>query len=400
MLTFLAPMWLWGAGALTLAGAIALWRGRKNRVPVSSTKLWEGISREASGAKKRFADPLWILLWLAAILAGIAAARPGWTAGQSPSDANIQLEARRLRGATGAEIFIRSTGALTPDAMDIGADENRKRIALDPVKIKNGIIENFQPAPHIFVDFFSAEKKIASRDLNLVTKRPIRVETVARVPEPLKRVFAIMNSGDLGDEDPIRVLLVGDSPGGQSEINLDLERRRPNIVVFLGTCVPGQPDAPWKDFSPPEKIEPLGGNPLTRDDAIPLDFGGTVKRIRILKEPDDKIARVVLRAGGHPLAILQRSGGDERLTLQLAVSLTPADTDWPLDYSFPIFFAKLVETVRRPGESGIAAWRVSQPDAQLSAPRLTPFTPWLVIAAIALAAAGSAGLVRRGLRPR
>ncbi len=153
MLLFATPLWLWALAAVTALGTWALWRGRNRSRPIPSIRLWQGLTETASTRRRRV-DPVWLMMFIAALLAAAALAEPAWT-GHSPVDlpsARMQWSIRSLgtpASPTATEARVRLLdGIHLPEhlilAIETDADSEQQTPALP--QLQRGMLLTLPPS--------------------------------------------------------------------------------------------------------------------------------------------------------------------------------------------------------------------------------------------------------------
>src|SRR5436309_3491696 len=112
VIVFAMPALLGMAGAVALAGGAALWRGRRRVQAISSVKLWEGLMPAEASHGRRWVDPLWLLIFFAAVLGALALAGPRWQTEREirTIDAEFALRAARTGAQMVTEAWVRVAG--------------------------------------------------------------------------------------------------------------------------------------------------------------------------------------------------------------------------------------------------------------------------------------------------
>jgi len=95
---------------------------------------------------------------------------------------------------------------------------------------------------------------------------------------------------------------------------------------------------------------------------------------------------VILQAGSAPVVLTKRDEVSNVTLVYMATTLAEDETDWPTDPSFPIFFSKLLESMRPAGGTGsVMRWNVSEPAGQAAGElRRVNLVPWLAITALVM----------------
>jgi hypothetical protein len=106
----------------------------------------------------------------------------------------------------------------------------------------------------------------------------------------------------------------------------------------------------------------------------------------------------VLKAGEWPLVLVRRDTNRNVAYVYVGTDLSPGQTTWPLDVSFPLFFARLAEAMRGGGTFGdVEEWTAEDlPVAAGEPARAVPLSPWALGAAAGVVALAAAGLIARG----
>ncbi|HEY4329061.1 MAG TPA: BatA domain-containing protein, partial [Phycisphaerae bacterium] len=106
MLFFAAPIWLTLAAAVGVFGAWGLWRGQRKTRRVSSLRLWRDMGQVSGESRRRAIDPLWVLVFFAAVMAALALAAPAWRMDTAPLVPTLDVEwsVRSLQTANGQHV--------------------------------------------------------------------------------------------------------------------------------------------------------------------------------------------------------------------------------------------------------------------------------------------------------
>ena len=415
LLFFSTPLWLWALPAVTAAGAWAFWRGRHRPRPVPSIRLWRGLTETAS-ARPRIIDPVWLLVFIAALLAAAALAQPEWTR-HFPADlpsAGMEWTIRSLGASTSpstTEAWVRLLdGSHLPERMtlSIETDAGREQHTLSLAQLKAGI--------PIALPTTAARATLSLHTQNATaTAPPLAQQSFVRsaigqsfallgsagADPALKRVFAIQPGARPGDP-TIRptILLLSDPATAPSELS-SIDGTALIIAqseVPLPGLTPGErlsANMPWTPVIPPDQ-----NASAAMPNFVHLDRVHVAAFRAVALSPEWHILATV--ADKPWMAMRQQ----KKLTLIWLASSPTTETDWPKDPSFVLFFAEMASrALAQPAATTSARFidwiplNDSTPTPPQTSSSLYPLNAYLGIAAIVLLIAATALLVLRAHAP-
>lgn len=154
-----------------------------------------------------------------------------------------------------------------------------------------------------------------------------------------------------------------------------------DVVIFNGIAPKTLPDADVILIDPPHDIGPLhiaepldspGGLRVLGEPALDVNWSGVLFRraARIEVQPDAATPLARFDEGGLPLAVQYDDG--PRRVVGIASDCMLAATNWPRSPAFPIFWARLVESLARRHAGPIGCYRTGEfiplPVASAAAP--------------------------------
>jgi hypothetical protein len=322
---------------------------------VSAVWLWRGL--EGQGATgRRTVDPVWACVALAAVLAALALAKPVWRAGQMGDAVQPEWAVRSIGGRTEAWARIAGGGELLVDGV-------RKQQA----HLEQGAAIELPVGDEHVLSLERAGRVVARASFRRPAVGAFRLLQVGRVDPALQRVFALQ-SGSASAESP-QVLLAGD-PAFLME-----DARGARLCVVEG---PARLDGITIDGTLEVNFHP---DPVDVPAFVNLEAVTVHRMVRATLSPD---WHVTIRLNGLPWVAERTLGGTS--FVWLASRPDGADTDWPNDRSFVLYFSDLL---RRTIPSGAADTPLDWPrrdDPPPSPARQTPLTPALGIVCAALLA--------------
>jgi hypothetical protein len=387
MLLFSTPALLALAPVVAALGLWTLLRGRHRAQPVSSTRLWQNLAGEASGARSRKVDPLWLLVFLAAVFTALALPGPRWQSGRSLQDlpsAKVEWAVRSLADNP-PSLFLKitephhlaATLRLEPSQQHVATADAIHGLTLPlPTEIST-------------LRLFSDHALLAAATFTRPDRPPFALLTRAapgRAVDPaLYRVFAINPAAVVGNVliHPA-VLLVDDPKFTLNDISPD-------------TLVIGAPDTPLPGITLGPSFKP----------AAPPVSVAMPKFVQLASVQVTTATQATLTADwtiaatldNHPFLATRRLAPNGPTLVWLA-SRPVADTNWPLNRSFVLYFSDLLaRTFPTDTQSNGRAldWRREDlPPATLHPPAVVGLTAPLGAAAIVLLAAAALMLAWRG----
>ena len=402
MVIFAWPMMLGFAGVVGAAGVWALWRGTRGVEKVSSTKLWEGLVETAAGGKRRAVDPVWLMVLIAAVLAGVGLAGPGWrSGGEDVPKVKVIWAMRSLRGEL-PEMFVRVENAeklATPLSVEYFPDGDAEPWPAGLASVGESIPDPMHGAilhptmrpevRKISVRLHSGRDVVAVATFTRPERAPFGLMTQTGkglgIDGALYRVFSVNPAARVNDATVSpRVLLVNDPKFDLGGVGADTL-----VVALPETGLPGVK---------------VGG--MFKADVAPVvvDMPSFVKldRVRVMGAREAELTsewKVAARVEGKAWVATRRFVGGP-MVVWLG-SMPNTESDWPGDSSFPIYFVDLLEQTF-PGKSGAGSgvedWMVKEVGVQKAGGKVVPLAGWLGAVAIMLLVGASGLLLRRGRR--
>jgi len=368
MLLFAAPLWLGVSGAAALAGAWALLSGHKRVRGVSSVRLWKGLGEQAGPiSRRRWVDPVWLLLFLALVSAGIGLGQPEWQAAEVHRRRQIAvtwaLRSLRQAGAPEqTELFVRAAeGAVVPKgSLFLEANDEHRQITAD--ELQRGttlLLRHARGDVEARLGLSRSTAAMATFERPPAGSRPMGLFKLAgpglNIDPALARVFAVRPGADEGNaaaDDG--VVLVNDPAFSLA------------TVPENATLVIAEPQTPLPGLVPGERLtaDSAGWKPTAAANRAEDFVQGIVDvRISAMRAAAlDATWSILATADGRPwLAARAWSppGSTRKISLLWLASEPAAETNWPKFASFVVFFG---------------AWTDRALDAGQSAP--APFVNW------------------------
>jgi hypothetical protein len=382
VLDFAAPFWLSVPAAAAVAGAWALWRGQRRRQPVSSLRLWKGLTAEGA-AKRRALDPLWLLVFLASVLAGLALAQPRWTRGTPPHPPlDVTWNVRTLHADNGTtQAWIRCPQLPAPPTLTINGTER----LVSPDQLRQGLALPVQPDPRgtITLSLQAGSARAAATFSDPGTTPTFGLLEIADPNSPidpaLARFFHMQQNARPGDPSiHPRVALLSDANlRAEDPQNADLVIAQP--ATPLPGLVPGAPvDGPWTPQVAP-------------DSGFDWPSFVSLKDVQVFARRDVTLSsdwRPIATVAGKPwiaYRLINKTSTNDKSTIYIWLASDPArQTTWPNHPAFVRFFAELQHRALAPAAQLLADWP-QLPDAS-NAFAITPFPldTYIALAAIAL----------------
>jgi hypothetical protein len=385
VLQFAAPIWLSVPAAAALAGAWALWRGQRRRQMVSSLRLWKGLATEGA-AKRRRLDPLWLLVLLAALLAGLALAQPRWTRG-TPSNPPLDVtwNVRTLHADTDTtEAWIRSPQLPAPPTLTInGADR-----PVTPDQLRRGLALPVTPDPHgtITLTLQAGSARAAATFADPGTSPPFGLLEITAsgmsIDPALSRVFHVQKNPRPGDPSiQPRVVLLNDAhPRPEDLQDADLVIAQP--ATPLPGLVPGaRSEGQWT----PQVNADSGFNwPAF----VALKHVQVTARRAVTLSPD---WRTLATVDGKPwiaYRTINSESTNENSAMYIWLASDPAtETNWVNNSGFVLFFAELQQRALATAPQRLGEWAKLPETVNAAAISPVPLDVYVGAAAIALLAA-------------
>lgn len=366
MIAFLATGWLWAAGVTAVLGAWGLLAGRARRMRVSAVWLWRGLEGQGVQGRRRV-DPVWACVGVAALLAALALARPVWRVGVPVDRVEPQWAVRSIAGRTEAWIHVAGGEEVLVDGK--------------PQAVAAGGAALELPAGDVHVLAIERGGQVAARS---TFRRPMagafQLLQVGRVDPALLRVFAVQAGTPAAESQ--RVLLA-------SGAGFSLEQARgvrltvvAGAAALEGVTVDGMAEGAWT----PEAVD------------VPafVNFSEVHVR-RMAKATLSPEWHVTVRANGLPWVAERSTGENGERVVWLASHPDGAETDWPSDRSFVLYFSELLRrTIPAGGAGSVVDWP-RQEDPPPAPVREVALLPGLGVAVAALLAAAMVLLWRRAL---
>ena len=408
MIIFAAPVWLWVASAVGAAGVWALWRGQRRVRAVPSIRLWREIVPEAVATRRRRGvDPLWLLVFLAAVLAALALAGPRWKWGSGPDEnawARVQWAVRSAGGGVGGgmgggagrespqvEAWIRlMEGGDLPGTVrvllggtqkDVSTDELRKGVALavPPSDAAGGRLKlALLAGKHVMAEAeFRRPAMAGGRPFALLEYAAAGEPGVDPMDPALERVFAIQPGARREDPSVRPAVALVRGPGfSLSQLPASggeaAEKGGGTLVIAQSdTALPGL--VPGETITgPAEGWTPAVATGEAASRAFPWPPYVPLRDVRVFAMRTAQLEpswQVLATANGRPWIALRTVGGNgpgtARVTLVWLASAPSTETNWPKSASFVLFFAELANRAWEvPAEDGaqgnVVEWERTQ----------------------------------------
>jgi hypothetical protein len=418
MLEFVAPGWLWVPPLVAVTGLWGLWRGQRVGRPVSSVRLWKGLAGGETTARRRVVDPLWLMVFIATLLAALGLAGPQWAmerdarAGRLSVDVAVRdVGLESGQHAVGAWLKVEEAqGIAELVAITLATPDGTFSQSMPLATLKSGwtYAVDMPAVP----SKLSLDIRAGSANANDVLFRqrwarpgvaPFGVLELGTIDPMLRRAFQVHPGARFGDP-TLRPAVVLINQTADPAASLE-EMGGAGSLMIAGPSAPFPgieaggpirgPEGGWR-----MEREVAGTAPGVRDDPR----GAEMARVFALRPARlSSEWQILARAGGHPFLALARG---KSTRLWLAAELTP-DTDWWKYPSFIIFFGELVQQVSGAASADrIVTWVPDgRPEGTAIAPPTVPpgrgallLGPWMGIGAMALLVGSAVGLVWRGLR--
>lgn len=367
MLLFVAaPAWLWVSGAAVAAGGWALLSGHRRVRAVSSVRLWEGLGVHAGETARRRVDPVWLLVFLALVLAGLGLARPVWRVREGVSKPLFTMtwavRSLRQRGMPEqTELFVRAPqGILLPSGkLTLSADGDFKSTTAKELQAGATLLLS-QGKEDVTAILKSGRRTIAwAAFAPPAGGRPSAFFKITghdlAIDPALARVFAVRPGAEEGNAGAEHgVALINDPDFSMSALP-------GNAVLVIA-----EPRTPLPGLVPGERVTADGAGwklvaaPNRAEDFVEGVAGVRVSAMR--RAQMDSNWNVLATANGLPwLAARQWSPPESGRKIELLwlASEPAAETTWPKFASFVIFFG---------------SWTDRSIDAEAAAP--DPFLDW------------------------
>ncbi len=358
---FLSSSWILALLPIAAIGVITLWRGRHNVQPISSTWLWQGLTEAAGTSRARSLDPLWMLLLLAALLAALALARPVWMvhAAATPAPPLPLMSIRGLAGDPHAQLFIRwpsDASTRTALTLEIKSDANTLNIPLTAVALQQGATLTAIPASESISVAVHNGSVVSTCHFQRHDALPFAILRTGAPMPALERIMALQ-SGAHSDDTTLRpaLWLIDDPTFNESTFNPG-----PQSVVIISPRTPiagitPEPILPSSSTSPATQAQGLQSLGLIVPDMTPqlaaqspLLNSVSFQDVHIHHFTPAKISSawtILATVVDHPWLAMRTDS--QTLYIWQASTLSPADTNWPLDPSFVIFFTNVAAHLRQ-----------------------------------------------------
>jgi hypothetical protein len=403
VLLFSWPIWLWATPVVAAAGAWALWRGQRRGRVVSSVRLWQGLTAGSEVSRRRVIDPVWVIVWLGAILAALALSGATWTAGESPAPwATMQWSVRSMSTSSAgkAEAWVRllemrgAAGRMILVADD-GGHRIEKEVSLETLRA--GLIVPLDgSAKRVTLSLRDGSHVLAQQTFEWVgPNQPFGVIAVAGaqgIDPALRRVFAVQPGARMDDPTIRPAVVLLNDPADSSWQDL-----------AAGGLLVAQPAANLPGLVVGTRIlAPDAWQPMVAETQMGVGVSHIVKldhvRITALREATvSSDWHVLATAGDKPWLAIRAWQG---VTLLWLASDPSSDTNWPKDPSFVIFFAELLQrAIGSANANAIVEWRPvnsNGTDEAHAQRREYPLNGGIALAAVALWVAAAGILVWRG----
>lgn len=394
MLLFTFPVLLLVPAAAGLLGIWSLLRGQRRSRPVSSLRLWRELIPRASSARSRRFDPLWLLVFLAAVLAGLALAGPRWV---SPVPKLLPVTWSIRSTATSSEAWIQA------DVDNATLLVNGTVQSPGPNDLRNGVAIPVSPdsAGGIHLELQTATGRAAASFRQQPLDRPFGLIELASTGDPidpmLHRVFAIQPGAHLSDPTVRpRVLLVSVAAPQEELADADLVIALPSAAlpgITPGARVehPATATAPWTP-APAERANGAAAWPAI----VPLkDLHITAVRQATFDNTWQVAAEVPTSQGTLPIVLVRsvsKPASQTALWVWLASAPT-AETDWFKSPGFVVYFMQLQQ--RAFGMPAAPAAWIGEPEPARESRAPMNLQPWLATAAVVLLACATVWFLRR-----
>jgi hypothetical protein len=406
MLEMAAPGWLWIAPLVAAAGAWALWRGQHRGRAVSSVKLWRGLQGDAASQKRRRIDPLWLLVWLSAVIGALCLAGPRWVWGPRAEGPRMSVSwnVRELRHggqANALGVFARVTEArdvkdpvrvvmrvdgVPPTAADVTLEKLRAgwdfSFATIPANVKGLTLE---------VQRREGTEALAMQTFTRPDGLPFGVQEIGRIAAPLRRVFEVQPGATPGDPTVRPLVTLVNEAGATADRGTELAA---SDLVVAG------PEVAAPGLEPGALVTATGDGWKAEAGEGGADLPAYVQwdQVHVFKLREARLSaewQVLARAGGHPFVALRRAREGERGPTWVWVAAeVDRETDWWKSPGFVVFFAEMTRlSLGQAGAGRIVPWApgplegiavAARPDVEEA--RLSPALGALAIAMLAGAA--------------
>ncbi|GEM_PF-2424535 len=407
MIMFAAPAWLIAMPLVGILGVWALWRGRHHVQRVSSTRLWEGLTGEASGKKSRHVDPVWLMVFLASLLAGLALAGPRWQSATDPqvATADVHWAIRGIAGQTQAELFVRIerdqglSGTckliVAPTEMDEFTGVVKQFSVAD---LRQGMVVQVPNFPELQATLTAGPHVLAKSTFIRRDRPPFALLTaVARggkIDPALLRLFSVHPSVTTDDPTIRPAVLLVDDPRFEAD------------SVDARTLVIASPRTPLPGNTLKQVITPAAP-------ARPQSAQLNLAAVRVNRYTSAELSsdwEILATLDGHPWIAMRTESATPTAPLRRSVWLAsnPAqDGNWGVDLSFVLFFGELLDQMypatvgTAPSDVGVVEWTERRDTSGEPSPTVAPISlmPGAGLAAIVLLASASLLLFRRAHLP-
>jgi hypothetical protein len=359
--------------------------------------LWKGLTQEAS-TKRRLLDPLWLLVLLAALLAGLALAQPRWTIGTPPNlPLDVTWNVRTLHADTDAtQAWIRCPQLLAPATLTI----NGTARPVTPAELRQGLALPVTPDPQgqITLTLQAADAHAAATFAapgNIPPFGLLEIAAPGAALDPaLSRVFRVQKNMQIGNPSlQPRVVLLNDAHARAADFqNADL------VIAQSATPLPG--------LVPGARVEVNGGGPWAPQVATDSGFAWppfvSLQDVQVHARRDVTLSadwRVIATVGGKPWiacrSISNESTNNNKCMYIWLASDPATETNWPSHPGFVLFFAELQQRALGPAAPRLADWPQLPAAGTPAAVPPVPLAPFLGMAALGLLVAAVLWFLRR-----
>ena len=327
---FAFPMLLGVVPVVAVVGGWGILRAGRRTVAVSSTRLWAGLLGEGEVQRRRV-DGVLVMLWMAAMLGGVALAGPGWRRGE------VDRPSARVRGS------VRSTSQMTQLFLRL---EEPHRL---PAQLSVAVSGENQPRS-IAVGYLLKGKvfTLASADAYTVTvkadEETVGVLTFAKPVAPpfglmtevsegksigpaLYRVFAVQAGARVNDPTVRPAVVLVDAA------TFDVSKIAADSLVILSAETP----APGIDPGGQIAFRGDGATPVAENLPAFVDLRNVrVKAMRAATLSSEW--RTLVSVEGHALVAVRRIGTQGPTICWVGANVS-SQTTWGADPSFVLCFA-------------------------------------------------------------
>jgi hypothetical protein len=357
---------------------------------VSSVRLWRGLEAEGA-AKRRALDPLWVLVLVAGVLAGMALARPRWVAGTPAERLEGTWAVRSVKTAGGeTEAWVRCPEASDTARLHVNGVE--RFVSAAELRQGAAVPVHADSLGHVRLEIRSGHAVAAATFADTGQGPPFGFLAIAAsgadVDPALRRVFAVQPAARVGDPTVRpRVLLVQDPQVRVEDLeDADLVIAQPSSPlpgITLGAEVKGE----WLP-----QVESGSGFDWPKFVSLKDVHVRTLRQAILGAE-----WRVIATADAKPWIVtreIPRGSGGKALWLWLGSSAL-AETDWVKDPGFVLFFAEMQQRAFGGEAKPYVDW-TKLPETDVTGNTVAvELTPYLGAAGILLLLGATTWFVRR-----